>query len=591
MKLTIYRKLLLSILPIVGISILGIGYYSYLVAKEETSKQIGRKIQRVAEDMAGEVNRLCSQAKIDLMTISEITSIGDYYNNKEYRLDNEAEVCRKSIEKFMFDYCRRSTMYSGASLIDGNGEEVVKIRGDEVGRKRRNAKNTALFENTRRLKPGEIYRGNVEREDEQGGYVLRHGIPIFSEIGEFKGIVTLALDFDMIYQWIESKKIEKTGYAYLINDQRLLMTPPGSGGVLTPFSGAELKAITEKMAGGAKGWEKHTIGDQEHLIGYAPVDALGWSMGVTVPYADFLGRINDIKFNSALTIIFTILLANVGIAVIAVRISKPIKRLVLHTKLLSEGKFDKKIEATSTDEVGDLAKAFNEMGGKIKSSQEEIARWNWELEERVVTTAGELKAEKEKLEGVFLSMADAVIVLDKISVVVDVNPAAERLLGTIKTDLIGHQVLLDSKAGGTVNPGLKNLQAVCGPRLPDKDIVKCQDFFNCNKIECPAFQSDEYRCWLLPGTLCREASHSPSENASGIKNCSNCPLFIQVQGKHIPVKQTEAREVTLDGLSRTVRVFRTPMFDGRRQFIGNVFVLQDITKDKELDQMKSSELP
>lgn len=588
MKLTIYRKLLLSILPIVCISILGIGYYSYLVAREETVKQIGIKMERQAEDMASEINRLCAQAEIDLITLSELSTIADYYNNKEYRLEHEAEMYRKEIERFLLEFSRRAKVYSGIRYLDANGLEVVKIVRNQVVVRENKSGNRLILETAKVMQKREVYHYPVEEGEKSQGRILRNAIPIFDEIGENKGVMTLELDFEMIREWVENKTIEKTGYAYLLDNRGIALAHPGQGMNQQEYMSDKKDGITGKMMKGEKGWDIYPLpGDKEYLIGYAPVKSTGWAIGVTAPNEDFLGRINDIKNNSALTIIWTIIAANLGIAIIAKRLSKPIKKLVYYTDSLAEGRFSERIEISSGDELGDLGKAFNGMAARIESSQREIEKWNRELEKRVRTTAGELKAEKEKLEGVFLSMADAVIVLDHYSRVIDLNPAAERLLGTGKGDLIGCQVLLDSRASEAMKPSVKNLQAICGPRMADKDIFKCKEFFNCQKKDCPAFESEEYRCWLFAGTLCEHAPHDSTGHASGERDCSSCPLFKQVQGKQVPVKQTDLREVKLDTPPRMIRVYRTPMFDSRNQFMGNVFVLQDVTKDRELDQMKS----
>ena len=76
MKLTIYQKLLMFTLPFVCFSILGVGYYSYLIAREEVMNQIGAKIKDQAEDAATDLNELGKRADIDVITLSELTSLG-----------------------------------------------------------------------------------------------------------------------------------------------------------------------------------------------------------------------------------------------------------------------------------------------------------------------------------------------------------------------------------------------------------------------------------------------------------------------------------------------------------------------------------
>ena len=587
MKLSIYQKLLIFTLPVVCFSILGVGYYSFIVAREETMDGIRSTVLRQAEDTARELDRLCKQASIDLITLSEITSIRDYNNNIDFELYNEAEVCRKSMETFMLNFSRRSRVYSGVTYINEKGMEVSKVIKNEVRSKRGNLKERLFFKKVRGLKPEEIDISSLEVGEEGQGLMLRQAAPIYNEIGEFKGVMTLDLDFDRVQKSIRSVKIGKTGYAYLIDEQGSLLTHHESNQTFTSTGLPELKEVTVKMIAGKKGSELYATPGGEHLIGYAPVESPKWSVGVIAPLSDFMGSINQIKINSALVMLVSMLIATFGVLFIARSLSHPIKELVGYTRAVSNGSFDQQMTVSSKDEIGELARSFNEMTRRIKSSQEEIEAWNRGLEERVRITSGELKAEKEKLEGTFVSMNDAVIVLNKFSKVIDLNPAAERLLGAHRPDLIGYQILVEPKKSEAQNPAVKNLHTICTPKNPGKDFFKCWEHFDCKRRDCPAFRSEEWRCWLLQGTACDHSSSIAVTGKSGVKDCSNCPLFIRIKEKYIPIKQTEMEEIELDTPPATVRVFRTPMFSSDGGYSGMVFVLHDVTKDKEIDKMKS----
>ncbi|MEW5910627.1 MAG: ATP-binding protein, partial [Thermodesulfobacteriota bacterium] len=53
--------------------------------------------------------------------------------------------------------------------------------------------------------------------------------------------------------------------------------------------------------------------------------------------------------------------------------------------------------------------------------------------------------------------------------------------------------------------------------------VRCADFFSCNKPLCPAFNSSEWRCWLIPDTLCNENLKTPF--LEKIEACISCAFF------------------------------------------------------------------
>jgi signal transduction histidine kinase len=587
MKLTIYQKLLMFTLPIVCFSILGVGYYSFWVAKKEMMNEIRLTVLRQAGDTAAELGRLSRRAGIDLITLSEITYIRDYGNNVDYELYNEAEVCRTSIETFMLNLLERSKVYSGATYIDGKGMEVAKVIKNEVRSKRRNLKEEVFFKEARGLVHGGIHVSPLGVGEGDEGVILRYATPIFNEIGKFDGVMTLDLNFDGVQDVVRNAKIGSTGHAFLIDQGGNLLSDPQKGQIFKPIDDPEMKMVIGEMKQGGQGWGIYATSNGDHLIGYAPVESLKWSIAITAPLSDFMGRINQIKVNSTLVMFVSMGIATFGILIIARSLSHPIKELVGYTRAVSNGNFDHQMTVSSKDEIGELARSFNEMTRRIKSSQEEIEAWNRGLEERVRITSGELRAEKEKLEGTFVSMNDAVIVLDKFSKVIDLNPAAERLLGAHRPDLIGYQILVDPKKFEAENPAVRNLHTICTPKNPGKDFFKCWEYFDCKKNDCPAFRSEEWRCWLLQGTTCDHSSPVAVKGKSGVKDCSSCPLFIRIKEKYIPIKQTEMEEIELDTPPSTIRVFRTPMFSSGGGYSGMVFVLHDVTKDKEIDKMKS----
>ena len=395
------------------------------------------------------------------------------------------------------------------------------------------------------------------------------------------------LDFTKIQDLIGKVTIGKTGYAYLIDHDGVLLVHPESRGTFTEAAILELKEISRKMIEGKKGVGLYSASGGEHLIGYAPVESRQWSVAVTAPLSDFMGRINEIKTNSALVMLASLLIATFVILIIATGLSHPIKELVAYTRTVSSGDFGHQVNVTSKDEVGELAASFNEMTLKLRSSQEEISRWNRELEDRVRLTTAELTTEKDKFEAVFQHMDDGVVVLDEFSRVIDLNSAAETYIGMEKSALIGEQILMTRK--GSENGGSsfsKNLQIICQPKF-EEGYVKCWDYFDCPKRDCPGYGSEELRCWLLRQTQCEHSGNVARDPEVKMKGCLSCGLFVQISEKYRTGKHWDPTEIALDTPKRNIRIFKSPMFDNQSRFMGHVIVLQDITKDKELDRMKS----
>ncbi|UJF25695.1 ATP-binding protein [Planococcus sp. 107-1] len=92
------------------------------------------------------------------------------------------------------------------------------------------------------------------------------------------------------------------------------------------------------------------------------------------------------------------------------RITSPLRKMREGAFELAKGNFDTKVQATSRDEIGQLATAFNQMGQQLKHHLEVIGQ------------------EKEQLSSILTSMADAVITFNQDRTILLSNPPAEKLL-------------------------------------------------------------------------------------------------------------------------------------------------------------------
>ncbi len=86
-------------------------------------------------------------------------------------------------------------------------------------------------------------------------------------------------------------------------------------------------------------------------------------------------------------------------------VAKPIQVLNQAVKRISQGNFDLKIDIKSKDEIGDLARSFENMANKLKSAREEIKAYNKRLENEVLEktkklthTLNILEKDKKELE-------------------------------------------------------------------------------------------------------------------------------------------------------------------------------------------------
>ena len=97
---------------------------------------------------------------------------------------------------------------------------------------------------------------------------------------------------------------------------------------------------------------------------------------------------------SAVTIIVTLL----AIALVVWRIvHRPVHRLRLATERLAQGELGMQLPIDSHDELGGLARSFNEMSVELHDAREEITAWANTLEKRVEQATAELRAAQDQM--------------------------------------------------------------------------------------------------------------------------------------------------------------------------------------------------
>ncbi len=128
-----------------------------------------------------------------------------------------------------------------------------------------------------------------------------------------------------------------------------------------------------------------------------------------------------------------------GIAVWLSRlITRPITNLQQGVEYVMQGNLDHRIGNDSTDEIGQLSRAFDHMTDNIQRSQEELKQYSQNLEEKVEERTEELRATADKMQAIVESMSDGLAVVDMTGKIIEANTSLARMHGfSRKEDVIG----------------------------------------------------------------------------------------------------------------------------------------------------------
>jgi PAS domain S-box-containing protein len=128
-----------------------------------------------------------------------------------------------------------------------------------------------------------------------------------------------------------------------------------------------------------------------------------------------------------------LVLGSLATAVVARRITRPVRELANGVAAIARGELEQRIEPRRSDELGRLALAFNEMAAQLRQQRTDLEVADTALRHRF----GELSDLKSYTDHILRSLVSGLVTLDLDGRVVTVNPAAELLTGCAASALVG----------------------------------------------------------------------------------------------------------------------------------------------------------
>ena len=202
-------------------------------------------------------------------------------------------------------------------------------------------------------------------------------------------------------------------------------------------SHADRPEVIEALVTGVGVNTRHsaTLG-YDMMYAATPIELDGTVVGVTrvaLPLTDINAALAHINRTIALVagvatavvILLSLLIASIT--------TRPIKELTRLSGKIAQGELDQRIEIASGDEIGELARAFNQMSAKLKETLHLMA------------------TDRDRMTAIVNNMADGVIMTDTEGRVTLVNPATERMLQISQEEAIGRyliEVMAEPEADG-----------------------------------------------------------------------------------------------------------------------------------------------
>ena len=372
---SISSKLILGGLVAVLVPLIIVGYLSFAKARTALMDLSKHQAQGIASDLArmthdiieSEINK--ADALANQKRIVELSgAVADFgiEANKQAIGDMFADLGRQ--------FRNMGSHYQGIFLADTRGELYTGVLESGKEYTGSNIGNRDYFSAAR--DSGSPVLSDLVISNSTGKPIAVVCAPIETD-GKFTGAFGLVIKAEYFSSVISERKIGETGYGYMINKKGIILAHPKSENILKlDVTGIkDMAAINKRMMAGETGVEEYVFKGVPKIAGFAPVGVNGWSIGATQDSAEFLAASNAIRNANIIIAIVAGLIVAVVVFFSARAIVKPINAAVAGLKDIAQGEGDltMRLEATTKDEVGELAKWFNTFIEKLQGIIKDIA--------------------------------------------------------------------------------------------------------------------------------------------------------------------------------------------------------------------------
>ncbi|PFM60948.1 chemotaxis protein [Bacillus cereus] len=357
------KKLLTSFFVILIAAVSIIGGMSYQTAKKNFESQIMSSAQDNIKILDNLINQMI-EAKFN-----DVNNFARLIHSDMYQGDNQGEL-RKMLSQYI--------------NLNKDVEQVYVAGNDKKFVQEPNIQMAADYDPTTRS----WYKDAVNK---QGGIVVTEPykaqgnghivVTIAKQTEDKNGVVAVDLSLDNLLKTTKLINIGKKGYAFILDGKhKVIAHPQEKSG--DKADDAWAKEIYEDN----HGTFSYSYGGSEKKMVFATNLKTGWKIGGTMYSNEVVEAAQPVFYNMLIVMLISLVVGGALIYFVTLSITKPLKRLVVTSKEISEGDLTQTIQIHSNDEIGQLAKGYNEMTHSLRI-----------LIGRINTSAGHVAAASEEL--------------------------------------------------------------------------------------------------------------------------------------------------------------------------------------------------
>lgn len=375
---SIRKRILITVLPCVIISMLVLSILSYENSKSIINNEINNKMEFEINHVVESIEkRLANHSRIPNTLARTIESVGLHMTKEEYQ-----SILKK------YAAINKDTLGDGVWFEPFKYEKDKKYFGPYVYKDKDNIVYTEEYSNEKyNYHNYEWYKiaTNTDKQvvwsdpyyDEVGKITMvTTTVPFYDNNKKLLGVTTGDIDLTNIQKFINEVKLGETGKAFLLDKNGIYMAGVDSSKIMkTNIKEDDNKSLAElgqKMASKEKSVGEYSDDNGDNIVYYAPIAETGWMLGISIAKSELYSPLKNLMYKLIFISLMFIALIMIIIFIFEHHITTNINKVLDLGQALGEGDLTHDLDIKSDDEFITLGKSLNLAKENIKSILTEI---------------------------------------------------------------------------------------------------------------------------------------------------------------------------------------------------------------------------
>ncbi|WP_299980283.1 PAS domain-containing sensor histidine kinase [Desulfobacula sp.] len=441
------RSKFIAIFVILGLMpLIIVGFFAYNSASNALLLQTSEQLGNLADKTAQQIDTFFEVVEKDIDLLSNFPFI--QLSFLQYEFGQKLDTAKRLME----EYEQKNQYYKQIHLINLQGKSILTVPRDS--NKKSGLFNTPDWFDTALEKDMFLSDIIMNESFADSFLILSKKVYDFEDKTKPVGILVFEIKLSSFTLFVSSLKIGTQGYSFLINDKGYLIYHPDQSlnlkNTFLENEDEKLAHIIKKMESGERGFGDYLFKKRKKYIVFTPCRIKNWSVGITLQHSEFMADIIKLR-QSMMTFSALIITLIIFVSLLFVKsLTQPISQLITGARAIGAGDLDQTIRVESSDELQGLAREFNKMAARLKTSMQEIVElktFNDDIFRSVssgiitVNRKGELTSINKSAQKI-LSFSGRIGSKDQENIPAGIKKALALLMLTLgKKEKIGHQVL------------------------------------------------------------------------------------------------------------------------------------------------------